>query len=133
MFSRKTLYSKIEKIHYKTLKIIYQSDDGYNDLLLKTGTVSIHQRHLRFLMTEIYKSISQLNPEFMWSYFTKKDSSYSLRKGPALSLPKTRTFYYGTNAVHFRGSLIWNNLPADVKTSNSLYEFKTKFKKSRKY
>ena len=70
MFCRKTLYSKIERIHHKTLKVIYQSDDEYYDLLLKTKTISIHQRHLRFLMTEIYKSVSQLNPELMWSYFT---------------------------------------------------------------
>ena len=64
----------------------------------------------------------------MWSYFTKKDMPYSLRKGPALKLPKTRTLYYGTNSVHFRGSLIWNNLPADVKASKSLYDFKNRIK-----
>ena len=44
---------------------------------------------------------------------------YNLRKGPTLGLPKTHSFYYGTNAVYFRGSLIWNNLPAAVKSSDS--------------
>ena len=107
MFCRKTLYSKIEKIHHRTLKFIYQLNDTYENLLLQSNTVSIHQRHLRFLMIEIYKSISQLNPQFMWSFFT-----HNLRKGPILGLPKTHSFYYGTNAIHFRGSLIWNNLPA---------------------
>ena len=128
MFCRKTLYSKIEKIHHKTLKVIYESNDTYDNLLLQSNTVSVHQRHLRFLMTEIYKSISQLNPEFMWSYFTHKDMPYNLRKGRFLGLPKTHSFYYGTNAVHFRGSLIWNNLPAVVKSSDSLFEFKNKIK-----
>ena len=79
-------------------------------------------------MIEIYKSISQLNPQFMWSFFTHKDIPYNLRKGPILGLPKTHSFYYGTNAIHFRGSLIWNNLPAVVKSSNSLFEFKNKIK-----
>ena len=87
---------------------------------------SVHQRHLTFLMIEIYKSISQLNPQFMWSFHTHKDIPYNLRKGPILGLPKTHSFYYGTNAIHFRGSLIWNNLPAVVKSSNSLFEFKNK-------
>ena len=128
MFCRKTLYSETEKIHHKTLKVIYESSDTYDNLLLQSNTVSVHQRHLRFLMTEIYKSISQLNPEFKWSYFTHKDMPYTLRKGPFLGLPKTHTFYYGTNAVHFRGSLIWNNLPAVVKSSDSLFEFKNKIK-----
>ena len=106
MFCRKTLYSKIEKIHHKTLKVIYESYDTYANLLLQSNTVSVHQRHLRFLTTEIYQSISQLNPEFMWSYFTHKDMPYNLRIGPFLGLPKTHSFYYGTNAVQFRGSLI---------------------------
>ena len=64
----------------------------------------------------------------MWSYFTQKDMPYSLRTGPIPGLPKTHSFYYGTNAVHFRGSVIWNNLPGVVKTSDSLFEFKNKIK-----
>ena len=83
---------------------------------------------LDFLMTEIYKSISQLNSEFMLSYFTAKDMPYNLRKGPILGLPKTHSFYYGTNVVHFRGFLIWNNLRAVVKSSDSLFEFKNRIK-----
>ena len=128
MFCRKTLYSKIEKIHHKTLKVIYESNDTYENLLLQSNTVSVHQRHLRFLMIEIYKSLSQLNPQFIWSFFTHKDIQYNLRKGPILGLPKTHSFYYDTNVIHFRGSLIWNNLPAVVKSSNSLFEFKIKLK-----
>ena len=119
MFCRKTLYSKIEKIHHKTLKVIYESSDTYDNLFLQSNTVSVHQRHLRYLVTEIYKSIFY---EFMWFYFTHKDMPYNLRKGPFLGLPKTHSFYYGTNAVHFRGSLIWS------KSSDSLFEFKNKIK-----
>ena len=32
MFSRKTLYHKIEKIHLRTLKVIYQSEGSYENL-----------------------------------------------------------------------------------------------------
>ena len=128
MFCRKTLISKIEKIHHKTLKVIYESNDTYDNLLLQSNTVSVHQRHLRFLMTEIYKSTSQLNPEFIWYYFTHEDMPYNLRKVPNLGLPKTHLFYYGTNAAHFRGSLIWNNLLAVAKSSDSFFELKNKIK-----
>ena len=58
MFCRKTLYSKIKKIHHKTLQVIYESNDTYDNLLLQSNTVSVHQRHLTFLMTEIYKYIA---------------------------------------------------------------------------
>ena len=79
-------------------------------------------------MTDIYKSISQLKPQFMWSFFTHKYIPYNLRKGTIFGLPKTHSFYYGANAIYFRGSLIWNNLPAVVKSSHSLFEFKIKLK-----
>ena len=64
----------------------------------------------------------------MWSFFTHKDIQYNLRKEAILGLPKTHSFYYDTNAIHFRGSLIWNNLPAVVKSSDSSFEFKNKIK-----
>ena len=60
MFYSKKPYSKIEKIHYRTLKVIYGIDDSYNNLLLSSSSVSTHQRHLRFLVTEMFKSISQI-------------------------------------------------------------------------
>ena len=75
MFCRKNMYSKIEKIHHRTLKVVYGIDDSYSNLLLSGNSVSIHQRHLRFLVTEIFKSISQINPEFMWLFFRPKKLS----------------------------------------------------------
>ena len=62
MFCGKTFYCKIEKIHHRTLKVISAIDDSYNNLLLR---ITQHLRqHLRFLVTEIRKSLSQINPEF---------------------------------------------------------------------
>ena len=49
--------------------------------------------------------MSQLNPYFMWLYFTHKDMPYSLRTGHTLGLP----FHYSTNAAPSRGSVIWNH------------------------
>ena len=50
MFRQKASYLKMQKIHHKSLKV---------------NSVSLHQRHLRFLMTEINKSTGTLNPQFM--------------------------------------------------------------------
>ena len=38
---------------------------------------------------------------------------------------------YGTDSVHFIGSLIWNRLPNLVKFSRSISEFKNAIKKIR--
>ena len=56
MFCSKTLYSKIEKIFLKPLKVNYESNHTYDNLLLQRNTVSVHQRNLRFLMTEYIKA-----------------------------------------------------------------------------
>ena len=65
MFYRKTLYHKIEKIHHRILTIIYQSEEFYKNLLLESSSVPVHQRHLRFSVTEICKNTTEINPEFM--------------------------------------------------------------------
>ena len=62
MFCQKILYLNIEKIHYKTLRIIHQSNVTYRDLLECNSSTFFHQRHLQFLSTEIYKSTATINP-----------------------------------------------------------------------
>ena len=125
------MYLKIQHVHHKTLKVIYRSNKTCEELLELSETVSIHQRHLRFLVTEVYKSTSYLKPKFMSSFFTHKEIPYNLRKGQVLSLPLARSIYYGTNSVHFQGSLIWNNLPSYRKSSRSVCAFKNNIKNFR--
>ena len=65
MFCRKTDYLKMEKIQYKALKTVFNSNDSLEDLFLHSNEVPIHQKQLRQLTTEIYKSLSDLSPEFI--------------------------------------------------------------------
>ena len=62
MFSRKTDYLKMEKIQYKALKIVFNSNESLEDPLLHSTEVSIYQKQLRQLTTEIYKSLTDLSP-----------------------------------------------------------------------
>ena len=78
---------------------------------------------------KIYKSTGTLNPEFMWSYFKYRMFPYNLRWGPILFISPARSSIYGSNSVHFSGSLIWNKLPNLVKSSRSISEFKNIIKK----
>ena len=99
MFCHKATYLKMQKIHHKSLKVIYQSDAYYHDLLQLSNSVSLHQRHLQFLLTEIYESTGSLNPQFMWSYFRYRKVPYNLRRGPVLLIPPARSTIYGTNCA----------------------------------
>ena len=127
MFCRKQDYLEVEKNHYKALKIVYNSNECYEELLIN-NELSIHQKQLRTLANEIYKSLTDVNSDFMKNYFSIKEIPYSLRNGSALKIPSARSTYYGINSIHFGACLLWNKLPNSLKESQSLPEFKNKIK-----
>ena len=82
------------------------NDTTYNELLSMNSDISIHQRHLRFLVTEVFKSVNNLNPHFMRDYFKMNFFPYDLRKGNTLHLPPAHSTRHGINSLLFRGSLL---------------------------
>ena len=129
MFVGKTLINKICKIHHRTLQVVYDDfNKSYDELLELNNDLSIHQRHLRYLAIEVFKSIMHLNPQFMWSYFEEKPMPYNLRDGSKLVLPKTKSSRFGINSLQFRVSFLWNNLPMSLKNCQSSNEFKRELK-----
>ena len=102
MFCRKKQYLKI---HHKALKVVYNSNKNYDELLRNNNEVSNHQSHLHALICEVLKSLNNLNPEFMWSYFVFKNIMYNIRKGPLMRLPAAKSTSYGINLVLFRACL----------------------------
>ena len=66
----------------------------------------MHQKHLRTLATEIYKSLTDINPDFMKPYFIIKELPYNLRNGYALKLPLANSTYYGINLSSFQSIFI---------------------------
>ena len=77
---------------------------------------------------EVYESLMNINPEFMWEFFNQNPVQYNLRKGDIVYLPPARSSCYGINSLVFRGSLLWNSLPSNVKQSHNLEEFKLKLR-----
>ena len=131
MFAGKTLISKLQKIHFKTLQVKNQDntyEKSYNELLILNKDVSTHQKHLHFSAAEVYKSVNNLNPQFMWNYFNFSTLPYKLRKGNKVNLPETQACRYGINSLLFCGALLWNDLPRNVKGGHSVVQFQEKFK-----
>ena len=65
MFCKKNIYLRCEKFTIKHSFI----DESYKNLLILGKRVPLHQWHLRFLVTEIFKSVPKTNSEFMWFCF----------------------------------------------------------------
>ena len=51
---------------------------------------------------------------------------YYLKKGNTLYLPLAHVTRHGINSLLFQGSLLWNNLPRELKESLSTKQFKKK-------
>ena len=77
-------------------------------------------------MTEICKTLHQINPAYMWELFVEKDVPYNLRTKVLCRLPQAQTNRYGLDSLLFRGSLLRNTLKDEVKRAGTL----TKVKKS---
>ena len=70
MFAGLLLISRVQKIHFRSLQVVRNTyGTTYGELLSMDSDVSIHQRHLRLLITEIFKSVNNLSPHFMRDYF----------------------------------------------------------------
>ena len=69
------------------------------------------------MATEICKSFTGFNPDFMKPYFTIK-MVYNLRHGCTLKLTSVISRYSGINSVLFRSCLLWTRLPVSIKRLN---------------
>ena len=131
MFSSKDTNKKIDSLHKRVLRLLYDDyTSNYKELLLKDDSVCIHVRNLQFLMTEIFKTIHDENPHFMREVFVREDTRYNLRSEFRLKVPHVNSSTYGLHSVSFRGSQLWNTLTNHFKNLPSVSAFKNKIRDS---
>ena len=87
LFAGKLLISRVQKINFRSLQVVCNKyDTTYDELLSMDSDVLIYQRQLRFLFTEVFKSVNNLKPHFMLN-FKAIFFLYDSRKGNTLHLP----------------------------------------------
>ena len=107
MFCNKTSNNQINKIHKRSLRLVYEMQDAnFEDLLLKDNSWNVHESNIHDL----------------------KNTRYDLRSKQLLKLPETSTSRYGTQALCFKGSLIWNTVPNKIKNIDNIEDFKKHIK-----
>ena len=120
----------INKIHERSLRISYKDQKtSYHNLLGTHNELTIHQRNLQVLMTEIYKIVNGVAPPIMNSLFEFRSNEYNIRNFQVLSTDFRRTVNYGIETITYRAPSIWAKLPSEYKFAASLDEFKVKIKK----
>ena len=80
MFCDKHSNHNIRNVQKRALRLLHGNfNKSFQELLHITGSTTIYVKNLQSLMTEVYKSLHQINPEFMWDLFGQKSIPYNLR------------------------------------------------------
>ena len=109
MLCSRKFKTRLENIYRTILTLVYnENKENYKDLLVDHDKISIHQKHLQVIATEVFKLVNKLNPQFMWYFFENHNILYNLRCGSFVKLPGTNTKNHGINSLNFRGAMLWN-------------------------
>ena len=130
MFHSRTLNKRINSIHERSLRITYSDKvSTFQELLEKDNSVSIHQRNLQILATEMFKVYKNMSPELLNDIFEPKESCYKLRANSFFKTRKVTSVHHGTESLSFLGPKIWDLVPLDIKQSDNIDIFKDKIKR----
>ena len=125
MFHSRNLSNKINRIHERALRLVYQNNLSFSELLDLDNSVTVHQKNLQVLVTEIYKVKNGIAPEIMKDIFELQNPSYNLRSTcNQFRRENIKTVHYGLQSVRYLGPKIWELVPNNIKYSNSLSKFK---------
>ena len=82
MFHCRKLNIRVNKLHKRALRIVYQDyASSFTELLEKDNSTTIHNRNIHLLATELFKVKNGLLPPFMIEIFVENAQHYyDLRK-----------------------------------------------------
>ena len=131
MCHNRTKNNKINRLHERCLRLIYNDKkSSFEQLLEIDSSVSVHDRNLRALATEMYKIYHGISPTIMNEIFTlRHQNQYNLRNWTYFDAPKVRTVNHGSESVRYLGSKIWEIIPAYTKELDTIDKFKIAIKK----
>ena len=118
------LSEKIQKFQNRAIRVITKSSyDTSSRFLL--NWLGLSDRRAKQKANLMYKWINNLAPSYLCNLFSPRTSNYYFRNAKKkLMLPKPRTDYL-KRSFSYSGAILWNNLPEEIRTSNSLGFFKS--------
>ena len=112
MFHERQINDKINKLHERALRIVYNDTvTSFENLLIKDKSFTIHHQNIQLLAIEIYKAIHNLPGGNLGEFFVRNNHNYNLRSESELLLPNVNSVFKGQNSISYFGSVIWNSIP----------------------
>ena len=96
MFHSDNLDNKINRIYQLALRLGFQNNLSFSELLDLNNSATVHQKNLQVLGTEIYKVKNGIASKIMKNIFGLQNSSYNLRSSCNQSRRESiKTVHYG--------------------------------------
>ena len=100
MCHSRTLNNKINRIHERALRIVYNDyKSNFKELLERDHSFTIHERNIQYLSIETYKVKNGLSPVIMNVFQFGKNSAYELRSGNHLQRTNIQTVHFGSESI----------------------------------
>ena len=118
----RTMNNKINHLHERWLREITCNSNisSFKELLERDGPVSIHDRNLQILATEMFKVYSNTAPPILTEIFNKRNPNYQLCHTLHFSVPSVRSVYNWAESLSFLCSKIWDIVLTEFKNSEKL-------------
>ena len=131
MCHSRIINKKINRLHERCLRMIYcDKQSSFEELLEKDSSVSIHERNIQILATEMYKVSKGMSPPQITELFARRDEHpFNLRHNVEILQPLVNSVCCGTESISNLGPKIWGMVPDTYKNIDSLYNFKKAIKK----
>ena len=121
MFCYRRIMHKMNKIHEWSLRLLLQNyKDDFQDPLRFFGDISIHQRCINSLLTEVYKYIHGLSPEIINEVLSTKANIYNTWQFNVFKTHIPTSNRYGLNWIPYKANRLWNLKPKIISVINSI-------------
>ena len=106
------------------------NQSSFKRLFGKDSPVSINDRNIKCLATEMCKLSKGLSPPLVSNIFRQKNSHpYNLRLNSQFSRPLVMSVFNRTESIFYIGPVIWDIIPDSYKNVPDFSVFKNRIKK----
>ena len=122
MFCSKDSTKKINAVHERSLRIIWNDYESLYPLLLleEAHQIAFHQWCINSLMIEVYKYMNGHSPDIVNDIFKLRENKYNLWNFHIFQTENRCSLKYGLDAIPYCTSQLWQQVPIDIREAASL-------------
>ena len=130
MCHSRTVNNKINKLHERCLRIVYNDNKSFFKEILETNKSALmYIKNLQVLAADSFTTYKNISPSIVRQIFQLRNNDYNLRQFPQFNLLNVRIASCETESISFLCQKIWNIVLNKFKKETSLHAFKKLIKK----